>query len=304
MGQGMATVRFHIIPGNSTWCSKKPLGYQKAPFQHVMKDLLPSYRLAEANAVYHSACLIDAFALFRPDWRRLRRIEAEVLHQLAHVDSRLPIMVNSLRCHGFPHPQAQLAFPTLWKEAKQGGRFYRVCGQHHSRIPLRRSIYMPYLDTWFHRHSPLSNTRDRAVVFSGSLFSSHRKAVANAVQKTQGGEVVEYKSRSHRTVDFTRYEFVACAAGDTPESQRTMQAIVYGAIPLVEDSMYRFRFFDWDKISAPLRIDASGKVRLPSAQVRVDIRNSLADANRSFFNMSKWRSYVVESWRSALPTGS
>ena len=116
--------------------------------------------------------------------------------------------------------------------------------------------------------------------------------------------MVEYKRRDHRTVDFTRYEFVACAAGDAPESPRTMQAIVYGAIPLIEDSMYRFPFFDWGKISVPLRVDASGKVRLPSSQARVDLHKSLADANQSFFNMSKWRNYIVESWKSALLTSS
>lgn len=295
----MERSRFHVIPGNLTWCSKAPLPYQKFLYQHVMKDLLPSYPLADANAVYHSACLVDAFLAFRPDWARLRRIEAEVLHQLSHVDSRLPIMVNSLRCHGYPHPQARRAFPTLWKEAARAGRFYRVCGEHHSKIPLRRSIYMPYLDTWFHRHKPLSNTRDRVVVFSGSFFSTesmYRREVAEAVRNTQGGEVIEFRTRGHRTVDFTKYEFVACVSGDTPETQRTMQAIVYGAIPLsLSGTRYPHRLRSTHHLQ---------RLRLPSPQARVDMRKHLADANRSFFNMSKWRIYVVESWRSALLTSS
>lgn len=246
--------------------------------------------------MYHPACLVDAFFELRPSWERLRAIEANVLKQLAHVDPRVPIIVNSLRCHGFPHSQARYAFPTLWKE---GGNFYRICGEHHAKIPLRRSIYIPYLDTWHRRYNPLDTTRDRVLVFAGSLLSTRRKAIAKAVRNTPGGEVIEYHNRSHTTIDFTRYEFVACPPGDSPESQRIMQAIVHGAIPLVNKAMYRFPFFDWANISRPLHIEKAGAIYLPSQHLRPHIRESLAEANRSFFDMTKWRAYIRQSWRAA-----
>ena len=290
-------VRFHIIRGNASWCSQKPWGTQKFLFQQVVTDLLPpSSPLSKASAVYHSACLVDAFFALRPDWTRLRAIEAAVLQQLAHIQPTMPVMVNSLRCHGFPHQQAHHAFPVLWKEY---GRFYRMCAEHAATPPIRRSIYMPYLDTWYRKHT-IVHVRDRIVVFAGSLLTEVRHAVARAVNNTPGGEVIVFTNRQHRTVDLSVYECVACPPGDTPESQRIIQAIVHGSIPLISSRMYRYPFFDWASISFPLGFDKHGRIELPSPHKRAQMRIALKAANDSFFNVSRWREYIAGRWKAMI----
>lgn len=283
---------FHIIHDNLHLCSTKPWHSQKFLFQQVIPNILESVPLSNASAVYHAACLVDAFFDLRPQWKRLRKIEENVLRQLSHIPTTTPIILNSLRCYGFPHPQGRLAFPVLWGE---NSRFYRVCGEHNANVHIRKSIYIPYLDTWY-RYNQLANTRDRKVIFAGYLINKERKEVAKAVENTPGGDVLLFKNRSHNTVDLSKYEYVTCPKGDTPESQRIMQAIVHGSIPLINNQMYKFPFFKWDKISYPLII-VNNKISFPPLLTQIRIQKNIIEANKSFFDKNRWIEYVFQQWK-------
>ena len=276
-------------------------------FEEKVPDLIRSSSLRApspeaADAIYHPACLTDAyFRLRHTAPHELVALEARVLRELEPLRSaRKPIIVNALRCftraERAPGQDVGRAMdlPRLWRSH----RYLRICLEAFPELDTQHSLNIPYcprrplvgpseVDAGPHAERPIS------VVFIGSEKAGHgvRHGPLKALRRTPGWQIIPihsrdvgvrfdanqtFSSRDSRLAPMKRAVFTLCPAGDTPESERIYHAISQGSIPLLDPRFQRPGIVDWGSMSWPLRIDpASGALELPGPQQQAALRRGV-----------------------------
>ena len=312
--------RILLIPhgsGPQVCAQHKLSGHLDRNWQVLAASFIPplTRSAAKAAVAYHTECLPDAFFDHRKakDGRaRLRAIEARVLRELSASRFKGPVFLNSLRCYGFPHSAAAWAFPKLWSEQSH---FFRVCGQHDARVPLQRSLYLPYFDAFVHSNRTVSPFRRRAVrvLFIGSALEV-RSSFITAMGRTPGarlflikrGEPLPSLASSERLVhstaahaffldEMSTSRYVACPPGDTPESRRIYQAIQMGAIPLVNADVYLTPALNWSSFAYPLHYTANRTIALPSAETERALIRGLGKAQARLLSLHVWGEFIARN---------
>ena len=232
--------------------------------------------LADADVIYHPACLVDAyFRLRKRDPRRLRAVESRVMREVEVAAratvKRTPVIVNSLRCYTRSpgvKEDMERGFPILWS----GHRFLRFCMQAYPSLDSKLSLYIPYCPSapWIVPPG-LSPNFDRPVkvLFQGGVGTGHgvRLRAVAALNRTSGAKLVAidnqkqsgqydtlFRTDDERMAPMREATYTLCPPGDTPESQRIYQAISQGSIPLLNAHFQRPSIVNWSALSVPIRI--------------------------------------------------
>lgn len=214
---------------------------------------------ADADFLYHPACLVDAF--FRLRMRgstRLRVLESVVMREVEAVRratvKSTPVIVNSLRCYTrrpAVHEDIPFGYPNLW----DGHQFLRFCGEALPTLDSEFSLYLPYCPATPWVVPPgLSPILDRpvSVLFQGGVETGRgrRYRAIGALKRTPGARLVvidtpqrrgqsrqyaanwsadaSFHADDERMAPMRAAVYTLCPAGHTPESQRIYQVDRYG----------------------------------------------------------------------------
>ena len=101
---------------------------------------------ADADILYHPACLVDAFFRLRGrEANQLRVLESTVMREVEAASratvKRKPVIVNSLRCYTrAPNFREEMpyGFPRLWG----GHQFLRFCAEAFPALDSELSLYV------------------------------------------------------------------------------------------------------------------------------------------------------------------
>ena len=206
---------------------------------------------ADADFLYHPACLVDAFFRLRGRGsRELRVIESAVVREVEAATraavKRTPVIVNSLRCYtrrpaaftlGPVREEIPYGFPILWG----GHRFLRFCAEAHPVLDQELSLYLPYCPAtpWVVPPGLSPNfNRSVKVLFQGGVRTGVlRFRAIGALRHTPGAKLVaidparksqyntSFGADDDRLTPMREATYTLCPAGHTPESQRIYQAI-------------------------------------------------------------------------------
>ena len=210
---------------------------------------------ADADFLYHPACLVDAFfRLRRRRSRELRVIESAVIREVEAAAraavKRTPVIVNSLRCYtrrsaaftlhrgdGLVREEIPDGFPILWG----GHQFLRFCAEAFPEIDQELSLYLPYCPAtpWVVPPGLSPNfNRSVKVLFQGGVRTGLRFRAIGALRHTPGARLVaidnltrwgqyntSFGADDERLTPMREATYTLCPAGHTPESQRIYQAI-------------------------------------------------------------------------------
>ena len=210
---------------------------------------------ADADFLYHPACLVDAFfRLRRRRSRELRVIESAVIREVEAAAraavKRTPVIVNSLRCYtrrsaaftlhrgdGLVREEIPDGFPILWG----GHQFLRFCAEAFPEIDQELSLYLPYCPAtpWVVPPGLSPNfNRSVKVLFQGGVRTGLRFRAIRALRHTPGARLVaidnltrwgqyntSFGADDERLTPMREATYTLCPAGHTPESQRIYQAI-------------------------------------------------------------------------------
>ena len=290
----------------------------KFRWQQATRWLVPEAMRAtspeQADLIYHPACLVDAYFHQRVvnggAWRAAnRRVEAQVLRDVAPHWPWKPVVINALRCTSSDVTSATVAYRTLWKwpvvnhtpNRRRTPWFGRVCGEAMSLAGLAQphqpcSLYMPYLtgpaeSADIVRRPPAR--RDIDILFVGSEMPKrwwYLRAMRNMTRThnihilslqpsslgSQSRAIGDELSARVRSL-MARSRFTLCPPGDTPESERIYQALQHGSIPLVNNRFNGPPFINWSSVSFPLKIIGRRHVELPSQQRTAELHSGIVD---------------------------
>ena len=199
--------------------------------------------LADADVIYHPACLVDAFFRLRGRTRALRVVESAVMREVEvtvrAAVKRTPVIVNSLRCYT-RRPSARedlpYGFPLLWG----GHQFLRFCAEAFPTLDSELSLYLPYCPAtpWVVPPGLSPNfNRSVKVLFQGGVRTGVlRFRAIGALRHTPGAKLVaidparksqyntSFGADDDRLTPMREATYTLCPAGHTPESQRIYQA--------------------------------------------------------------------------------
>ena len=163
---------------------------------------------ADADFLYHPACLVDAFFRLRGErrgTREMRVVESAVVREVEAATratvKRTPVIVNSLRCYT-RRPSARetpyYGFPTLWG----GHQYLRFCAQAFPTLDSELSLYLPYCPAtpWIVPPGLSPNfNRPVKVLFQGGVETGHgRYRAIGALRNTSGARLVAIDDLARR----------------------------------------------------------------------------------------------------------